>query len=369
MKAVRLRSFIPPVGEPILPRLKGQSTEFDWSFGGRYQPVFVDSGTTALRLAVEVSRLHLGRAGPVWVPGYGCPDILAACLGARSEPVLYDVAVGSPFVAAGQKPPADMVAVIAAHFLGLLHPSDVVQAVVRRTDAILIEDSAQRFPMPGERLFGDAVVLSFGRGKPVSLMEGGCLLVKDYLFPLATEVASSYGKADAALAGGIRRWLHDMSIQPAVYNLIRQLPGLAIGRVALKPSPPPEVFGQHLQNLASRAAAAYQRECGWNHRQQRTVEFADVHVPGLQSLGKRLGQDNRRLLRMPFWSPDPETSRHACAKLNAMGVGATRMYGRAHPFIAGVPEGIRGDWRQADEFAQRLVTLPILPVNPAAYLE
>ena len=77
--------------------------------------------------------------------------------------------------------------------------------------------------MPGEQLFGDAE-LSFGRGKPVSLMEGGCLLLKDYLFPLATEAASSYGRADAGAAGRIRRWLHDISIRPAVYNLIRQSP-------------------------------------------------------------------------------------------------------------------------------------------------
>ena len=94
-----------------------------------------------------------------------------------------------------------------------------------------------------------------------------------------------------------------------------------------------------------------------------------MHVPRLQSLGNLLGQEERRVLRMPFWSPDAETSKAACTKLLAMGIGATHMYGRAQPFIAGVPGGIRGDWRQADDFSRRLVTLPVLPENLAATLE
>src|SRR5690606_29642783 len=53
------------------------------------------------------------------------------------------------------------------------------------TKTLLIEDSAQWFPEPLDAplLTGDVVVLSFGRGKPVSLLGGGALLVEESLWP------------------------------------------------------------------------------------------------------------------------------------------------------------------------------------------
>lgn len=354
------RPFIPPVGNPILPRLRHPNADFDWTFGGRYQPIFVDSGTTALRLAVETSLRICRRTGPTWVAAYGCPDILAACIAAGSEPVLYDVTADSPFFAVGQSPPSGMVAAVAAHFLGLVHPADDLSAVTRTQGAVLIEDSAQRFPMPGDKLFGDAVVLSFGRGKPVSLTEGGCLLLKPHLYRVAVEIASSYRKQDIGLRGRLKRHLHDVAIRPDVYGLIRHMPGLHIGEVAFKPARVPFTLQPHLRGLASRAACAYQAEGSWQVRQHLTDTFASQHFPGLQALAPRLGQANRRLLRMPFLAPDAEIALEACTRAVNLGIGATRMYGAALPFISGTPSGICGLWDQANNLSGRLVTVPIL---------
>jgi hypothetical protein len=360
---VRLGPFIPPVGEPILPRLRHSDTGFDWTFAGRYQPIFVDSGTTALRLAVEVALRYCGHQGPTWVPAYGCPDILSACLAAGSKPVLYDVAVDSPFFAVGQSPPPGLVAAVAAHFLGLVHPAQDLQTLARDAGAVLIEDSAQRFPMAGDELFGDAVVLSFGRGKPVSLMEGGCLLLSAHLYPLGIEIASSYRRQDVGFKGRIKRTLHDVAIRPEVFGLIRRMPGLHVGDVMFKHAPSPCVLGPGLKGLASRAAIAYQSDRSWIARQRWTETFASNHFPELQALVPRLGQSGRRLLRMPLLAPDAETAKEVCCRAVNLGVGVTRLYGAAQPYITAAPSGLCGAWRRAIRLSEAVVTLPILSVD------
>lgn len=246
---MRWPRFIPPVGDPIGPRLRGRSSDFDWTFGGRYRPIFVDSGTTALRLAISAARLVTGRDGPSWVPAYGCPDILSACLAAGAEPMLYEVQEDRPFFQAGQLPPANLTSAIAAHFVGYPHPPDDLKVAVSGTGAVLIEDSAQRFPSADTRLFGDCVVLSFGRGKPLSLMEGGCLLANDRLYPHALAAAGQYGPRDAGIRGTVRRRLHDLALRPEAFALVRRLPGLAIGRVEFRRAPAPMRAGPGSRNL------------------------------------------------------------------------------------------------------------------------
>ncbi len=359
----RRSSIVPPVGDPILPRLKHEGLGFDWTFGGGYEPIFLDSGTTALRLAVEVSRHYCGSAGATWIPAYGCPDILAACIAAGSRPVLYDVTEDSPFYAAGQTPPSDLTAVVAAHFLGLVQSTADLKDIARSAGALLIEDSAQRFPMPGELLVGDAVVLSFGRGKPVSLMEGGCLLLRPHLYPLGMEIASRYDRRDIGLVGRLKRPLHDIAVRPRVYGVIRRLPALDIGKARFKPAPRPLLSGPRLKELASRAASTYQAECSWQFRQQLTEAFAARNFPELEPLAQRLCQSGRRVSRMPMLAPDAQIAADAVSRATDLGFGATRMYGVAQPYIHGAPSELQGHWRVAIRFASRVVTLPILSAS------
>ena len=60
----------------------------------------------------------------------------------------------------------------------------VLRPLADAAGAVLIEDSAQAFPRDGGGDFwqGDLVVLSFGRGKPVSLLGGGAVLYRDERF-------------------------------------------------------------------------------------------------------------------------------------------------------------------------------------------
>lgn len=352
--------FIPPVGEPILPRLRLDAGRFDWTFGGRYRPIFVDSGTTALRLAISAARRHTGSSGPVWVPAYGCPDILSAAIAAGVAPVLYDVRPDLPFFLQDQHPPNDLVAAIAAHFAGIPHPPDEMRRALIGQGSILIEDSAQRFPMPGETLYGDAVVLSFGRGKPLSLMEGGCLLVKDFLYPHAAKIAEGYADWDSGIRGCIQRQFHDAALHPEIFAVVRRIPGLAIGRVVYRPASAPRRAGTRLAELATRAASAYQLESSSLEQANATLKFVGKRFPDVWPLDYSACGRTPRLTRIPFMATAPESAVAAYEDAVRAGIGATRMYGRAMLDISGAPAPISGPCSNAKSLAARLVTFPVL---------
>lgn len=357
--------MIPPVGEPIIPRLRAGTANFDWTFGGQYRPIFVDSGTTALRLAIETAREFAGRAGPIWVPAYGCPDIVTACATAGCEAILYDVEEESPFFATGQVALSGTIAVVAAHFLGLRHPAADIQIAARSAGALIIEDSAQRFPMAGCEPYGDLVVLSFGRGKPVSLLEGGCLLVAPSLFDHASHAFLAYRRGDTNRLSAMKRMLHDIALQPQVYDFVHRLPGLHVGRVDYSAAPKPLIVGPRLVGLASRAANGFRSETTWQERQQRTLLLVAERFPELRPLSHCSVEPPERLLRVPLLAMDGAAA--AIRKARALGIGATHLYGSALPDIERAPVELVGDCRRARVFASHLVTFPVMPATGKAH--
>ena len=357
---IRWPAIVPPAGSPIRPRLRGRLAKFDWTFGDRYWPVFVDSGTSALQLAIRAACKRLERNDSIWIPAYSCPDILSAAFAAKARAVLYDVDTDSPFIAADQRPPEGLAAAVAAHFVGLPHPPERIQSYIAGSDAVLIEDSAQRFPMPDDTLYGDAVVLSFGRGKPLSLMEGGCLLVGGRLLPHVSELLKGACRWRPTLSGPARRLFHDLALQPAVFGLVRKLPGLSLGQVAYKAASPPQIADPRLAQLASLAAIAYQSEVNWLANQHATEAFVARRFPKLRLLNEIGRVPNSRLSRIPCIAEDAAAAAQMCDEALNMGVGATRMYCKALPAIRGVPPGIPGQWRHAASLAERLVTFPIM---------
>lgn len=349
-------SLIPPVGSPITPRLRAPAAPVDFTFGGRWVPFFVDSGTTALRLALETAACL--RPGHAWLPAYGCPDLVAACLAAGVRPALYDVGPDEPFAA----PPVsnDVTAVVAAHFLGLRAPLAALRAMLPQ-GTLLIEDSAQAFPATPEDLAGDLVVLSFGKGKPISLLEGGCLLARPALATAVTAIADRYPAGRLNMLGRWRRLAHDVAIRPSCYGLMSRLPGFEPGRVYYRPAPVPHRVPA-LAPLAARAAAGYLAETDWRVHQQELRGWIEQYLPAVRDLAAgQLDANTRRLLRYPLLTPDTAAASELLRQMAGRGICATRMYTAALPEISGMPERLDGRWPGAERFAERCVTLPIGP--------
>src|SRR6185295_2502270 len=115
----------------------------------------------------------------VIVPAYCCPDVISAVLFAGARPVLVDLEAETPWMDLTQvsdRLGSSTVAVVAVNFLGVPERAAPLRKLADAAGALLVDDCAQFFPLEAaerEWLLGDFVVLSFGRGKPLSLLGGG----------------------------------------------------------------------------------------------------------------------------------------------------------------------------------------------------
>ena len=152
------------------------------------QCFFVQSGTAALAQALIIAKSAFTTDTPeVIVPGYACPDIISAAVYAGITPILVDLEPDRPYMSLSAIENAvtkNTVAIIAINFMGIPERISAIRGSLGDSGIIVIEDSAQWYPdADGETpissaYHGDLVVLSFGKGKPLSLMGGGALLIK-----------------------------------------------------------------------------------------------------------------------------------------------------------------------------------------------
>jgi len=195
-----LRS-LPPAGHPIhtrtiLQSLLRKDNELtplkDWL--PDQQVFWVSSGTAALTLSLKaVSRGSARRK--VILPAYSCPSVLASIIKAGLQPVLCDVAPNGFQMDLDKlktKIGSDTLAIIAVHLFGIPENVFDLSELTKKEGVVLIEDAAQAF---GNKVmlnsssslntnqylssFGDIGILSFGRGKPLSFLSGGAILVNN----------------------------------------------------------------------------------------------------------------------------------------------------------------------------------------------
>ncbi len=235
--------------------------------------VLTGSGTQALQLALAMpSGRKRGEGSLVALPAYSCYDLISAAVGAGASVVFYDV---DPVSLA---PDTDSLVralergahrVVAANLFGF--PLD--WAELRRTcneaGTLLIEDFAQGIgsgwgQLPGGA-FGDATVLSFGRGKGWTGGAGGALLLRlgrseQVAEPVWTPELARPALGVASWAKAVTQWALG---RPALYGLPNMVPGLNLGDTRYHEPRPPRampgpVAGAVLAHaeLAANAAAA-----------------------------------------------------------------------------------------------------------------
>jgi dTDP-4-amino-4,6-dideoxygalactose transaminase len=350
---------LPPAGEPIDPR--GRAAELP-VFPG-YRSLWVNSGTAALALALSLAwRRHPGiRTPEVVLPGYACPDLVAAAVHAGLQPVLVDIGADDPgfdleALRAAISP--NTVAVVAVNFLGIRERLTEIRELLRAWPVVsLIEDDAQWFPEgKGPVLSGDAVCISFGRGKPVSLLGGGALFVHeswaafDSFVPKDLHFAASGGYL---LPSKIRAY--NLLLRPVFYGFLARNPLLSLGRTVYKP----------LRGIASMDVNRGRLlPVNIAHHLNRRMDIAAKvreAVPNSMSLPVRLKERAGRLLRYPVLCEDRRQRDSLLSLLDRSGLGGSAMYERPLPDIDNVRERVTvcGDLRSARQFADRLLTLPV----------
>lgn len=354
---------LPPAGNPVVLRRSADLPQFPG-----YRALWLNSGTAALALALMLVRRSRPEVSDpaVVLPGYACPDLVAAAVFAGVRPVLADVCRDTPgydLESLGKVLTPSVVAVIAVNFLGIGERLGAVRELLHaktRSPIVLIEDDAQWYPesLPAGEARGDLIGLSFGRGKPVSLLGGGALLVSEPLLPFVQGLPI----ADAIEPGSLFHWktkAYNLLLRPQLYALLSRNPWLRLGQTQFKPlaairrldEARQELLGENVEHYLHRSRALEQAlaevcaDSPWIER--------DMAV----SAGARRG----RLLRYPLLCSDRLSRDTLWERLRRAGLGATAMYQQVLPEIAGVAERVATPvaLQGAKFFADRLLTLPV----------
>jgi dTDP-4-amino-4,6-dideoxygalactose transaminase len=295
----------------------------------------------------------------VVLPAYGCPDLVAAAVYAGLQPILVDVGADDPGYNLELLESAiddDVVAVVAVNFLGIKERLQEIRALLsRRGRALLIEDNAQWFPEPLEApgLVGDFVVLSFGRGKPVNMLGGGGLLIRNEAHVARlTKIGQPATNGLHTLKGRI----FNLTVTRHGYWMLNRNPLISIGRTVYKPldaicsmdSARCSHLGSSVRAYLDKGRAA---EGMWRNAVAGRQAFSSIVSDPLR---------HGRLLRFPVLCSSNDVRERAVASLNSAGLGATSMYVTSLIMIDGVKQRAKpfGDLLGSERLASRLMTLP-----------
>jgi hypothetical protein len=339
---------LPPVGQRIPLGPLGPPPEFPG-----FTAVWLDSGTSALSVALQAALVLRAPAREIILPAYGCPDLIAATLFAGGVPVLVDCRQNDPgfdltvLEAACTDRTA---AVVAVNLLGVRERLVDIRTICDRHGAFLVEDCAQWFPEGSDPAWVDARIISFGRGKPINLLGGGCLLL-----PCSGDLAVSQPELLMPPLSRASARVFDALLLPTLYGLISRIPQLHVGETRFHPLQAIRAMDRKRMALAGAAITAWTSAHRW--REERYAGF--LGRVGLDALPVRLVERAGRLLRYPILAPDAASRGVLVNSLVAL--GASPFYGRALPFIPGIPPMFREAraCRGAQDFAARLFTLPL----------
>lgn len=360
--------MLPPAGNRIS-LAGGAYTERDIEkLFAPYNLRLFHSGTAALAAAVMAAARRKPSSAPeVLLPAYACPDLISAIVYVGAKPVLVDLAANTPWFDQQQlaeKITERTAAIIGVNFLGIAERMPGLREIADRTGIILIEDSAQCLleadadPTPR----GDFIILSFGRGKPVSLLGGGAVLYRDKsLGSDLPDIARSPARDPfARLAAQLKVLLYNALLAPQVYGLLDKLPFLHIGETRFEPLADILPASAHVLSGLPVNIRLYRQGEGKAREWIRTM-LDRLSLPEIVDM-TRLAEGVRppRLLRYPLLVTDSHLRERLYQKMRGAGLGVSKMYPSTLPGIPGLA-GIldsRAHYPQAEALARGIITLP-----------
>lgn len=378
---------LPPAGERIVLRREHQGSERLAKLFNPLTPFFYNSGTSALAAAVKAAISVSRIASPeVIMPAYGCPDLISAVLCVGGRPRLVDLAAERPWLDLVRLRAAigpETAAVVAVDLFGIPERYSEIRGLLRGRNVQLIQDSAQALPKPSDPQWqGDYVVLSFGRGKPVSLLHGGAVLLRnpDYAaaLPHTTGLVQSGFTCGVVLPGSsvhspltssdvfrfrLKALAYNLLISPRMYWLLARLPFLGLGETLYEPLDSTVPVDPILGDFLSENVNAYW--CRLDTVQAKlTALLADVGKGHLLDLFTACRETDRtpKLLRYPVLVADPALRDRLFHALDREGLGVSKMYPVTLPYIRGLENHLRvagESYPNAEAFARRILTFPI----------
>ncbi len=360
---------LPPAGNPIHLSAAEQPELYLQSFFSPYRPRYFASGTAALAAAITAAvRLKNVEEPEVVLPAYGCPDLVSAAVFAGAKPVLVDLEPDRPWIDLEQLPGKiceHTVAIVATNLFGISERIEELRRIAKQAGVMLIEDSAQAFPSGKESDIwgGDCVVLSFGRGKPVSLLGGGVVLFHEAgigeLLP-AGAMQAGHGTGKQVFFR-LKVKLYNHLLSPRLYWLPGSLPFLHLGETRYHPLTDIGNLDQvRMERLPANITAYRNNALEIQEQLAQMIEELDSSAAGIIDLPKTCQVPRKRwLLRYPLLI-DVSLRDRLYQQLQRSGVGPSIMYPAALPGIPGLQTLLpdQGPFHAAEDFAARILTLP-----------
>jgi len=356
----RLR-VLRPVGNPIT--VNNHSNN---ELSLPYHPLFYNSGTAALAATIIAARNrkpHI-RKPEVIVPAYGCPDLISAAIFAKVTPVLVDLEEESFYLSLEQLNNSinkNTIAIIAVRLFGLSERFSDLYGIAKKNDILLIEDSAQGFPISFESpyWFGDFIVLSFGRGKPINILGGGAVLSRDNaLLDLLPVPPKSHCSIDDVIKYKTKLIAYNISINPLFYGIISWLPFLHIGETFFRPLVSIGGMPDYMKSQLAINIKTYQNRRQYLHEYKEQFDFCNKELI-IDLPTKQKHNITQPLLRYPILIKDYTARNLIYKKLKCY--GASIMYKRPLAKISSVDKFIKitgHTYPNAHLIANMLLTLP-----------
>lgn len=333
------------------------------------------SGTAALYIAL-VSLSRLAGKREVIFPAYTCPSVLAAVIRAGLKPVLCDLAHEKSTMDLSDlagKITGDTLAVISVHLFGIRENIETISELTSARNIFHIDDAAQSFGSPtaddagglrnssAPETEGTVSIFSFGRGKPLTLLQGGAITTGSGRIAQAlgetTAALETQGTADTA-ALILKTVLYAAFFHPRLYWIAQRMPFLKLGQTIFKLD-----FEARRINMFTCALGNILIErlprISTIRRQKEALFSRQLSHAHLLSLTDK--QDSVPLLRFPLLMDNKSQRELALSRLKECGLGATSMYEAPLHLFRDTKRYFTGNdsFSNARSFSERILTLPL----------
>ena len=327
---------------------------------GRYfqRPCFLfSSGTAALTCVLQAARNVHGR-DTVIVPGYTCRKVLDAVELAGCKPLLCDVERNSfafdRECLRRSLDGASVLAVVPSHLFGIFHPLGPVQGACQ-DKALLVQDCAQTFPTKEQEMRtlqdGDASIISLGRGKVLSTLGGGILVMNNAeLVPAVEQVAQALPKSPIlrSVKLALQFCCYKYALSPYVWRFLHFLAKRDAEEAKFyRLAPIQASLGRRLLRRVNEIKS---------ERTRTAQEILAILSPGGRfSLPEGYQEQSTSFLRLPLLSGSAAIRDDAYRELRAEGIGVSKMYDGEQGVLSATEELLPN----ARQLAERLLAIPL----------
>lgn len=380
--------FVPPAGTPLkvsqvltawksVVSLNGAAEGGLASLGARLRvrhSFGVSSGRTALWLILKsLHRLRPDRC-VVAVPAYTCFSVPASILraGLKLYPVEIDPATldySLPQLAL--LPKKELLCILTSNLFGLVNDIPQLEKIARSKGAFLVDDAAQALGATWDGrfagTFGDVGFYSFGRGKALSVGEGGLIVTDsdEIAEAIRAEWKELPAKSFVHLAMlTVQLICYSVFLDPRLYWVPNSLPFLNLGVAEFDPSFPVARMSTLASTLVSQLMDTLETMNQIRRRNARMIVEALSDTPCF-TVPRSTVDCQPSYLRLPLIARDEVTRQRALMQCREVGIGASESYPTAICDIPGIQRYVASsDFHrpQAEALARKLITLPVHPL-------